>query len=60
MKILLETERLYFREFTLDDAEMLFEMHQDSAITMYVGDAVPVGYYRIDKENIDRIYHTSI
>jgi RimJ/RimL family protein N-acetyltransferase len=41
MKILLETERLYFREFTMDDAEMLFEMHQDPEITRYVRDAVP-------------------
>jgi ribosomal-protein-alanine N-acetyltransferase len=41
MKILLETERLYFREFTMDDAEMLFEMHQDHEITRYVGDVVP-------------------
>ena len=41
MKILLETERLYFREFTMDDDEMLFEMHQDPEITEYVGDAVP-------------------
>lgn len=41
MKVLLETERLYFREFTIDDAEMLFEMHQDPEITRYVGDVVP-------------------
>jgi RimJ/RimL family protein N-acetyltransferase len=41
MKKKLETERLYLREFTLDDAEMIFQMHQDVAITKYTGDPVP-------------------
>lgn len=36
-----ETERLYLREFTLDDAQLLFDMHQDPAITKYTGDPVP-------------------
>ncbi|MES2655624.1 MAG: GNAT family N-acetyltransferase [Bacteroidota bacterium] len=41
MHIKLETERLYLREFTLDDAAMVFEMHQDPAITRYTGDPLP-------------------
>lgn len=41
MRILLETERLYFREFTMDDADMVFDMHKDPEITRYVGDVVP-------------------
>jgi len=36
-----ETERLYFREFTLADAQMLYDMHQDPAITKYTGDPIP-------------------
>ena len=41
MKKKLETERLYLREFTLDDAEMIFQMHQDAVITKYTGDPIP-------------------
>lgn len=41
MKKILETERLYFRQFTLDDAEILYQMHQDPAITKYTGDPIP-------------------
>ena len=41
MNHLLETERLYFREFTLDDATLLYEMHQDAKITKYTGDPIP-------------------
>jgi ribosomal-protein-alanine N-acetyltransferase len=36
-----ETERLYFREFTLADTQMLYEMHQDPEITRYTGDPIP-------------------
>jgi [ribosomal protein S5]-alanine N-acetyltransferase len=36
-----ETERLYFREFTLADAQMLYDMHQDPEITRYTGDPIP-------------------
>lgn len=38
---MLETERLYLRQFTLEDADMLYDMHQDPAITKYTGDPVP-------------------
>lgn len=41
MHIKLETDRLYLREFTADDAACLFEMHQDPAITRYTGDPFP-------------------
>ena len=41
MEPILETERLYFRQFTLADAKMLYEMHQDPAITKYTGDPIP-------------------
>ncbi len=41
MNRMLETDRLYLREFTLDDADMLYDMHQDPAITKYTGDPVP-------------------
>lgn len=41
MKVKLETARLYLREFTLADAVLLYEMHQDPEITRYTGDPVP-------------------
>lgn len=41
MKVKLETARLYLREFTLADAALLYEMHQDPEITRYTGDPVP-------------------
>lgn len=41
MNIKLQTARLYLREFTLADAELLFQMHQDPAITRYTGDPLP-------------------
>ncbi len=40
-QIKLSTERLYMREFTLNDAQMLLDMHQDPAITKYTGDSIP-------------------
>jgi ribosomal-protein-alanine N-acetyltransferase len=36
-----QTDRLYFREFTMDDAALLYEMHQDPEITRYTGDPLP-------------------
>lgn len=41
MNIKLETPRLYLREFTLADVELLYNMHQDPAITRYTGDPMP-------------------
>lgn len=36
-----QTDRLYFREFTLEDAELLYKMHQDPAVWRYTGDKIP-------------------
>lgn len=41
IKKILETERLYFRQFVPGDAALLYEMHQDPAITKYTGDPIP-------------------
>lgn len=41
MNYFLETERLKFRHFTIEDAELLHNMHQDLAITKYVNDPEP-------------------
>ncbi len=41
MNIKLQTPRLYLREFTLADVELLYNMHQDPAITRYTGDPMP-------------------
>lgn len=37
----MQTSRLYFRQFTLADADLLYRMHQDPAITRYTGDPIP-------------------
>jgi ribosomal-protein-alanine N-acetyltransferase len=41
MKHIPETERLYMREFSLDDVATLYEMHQDPEIIRYTGDPLP-------------------
>ena len=38
MDDLFTSERLYFREFTLKDAEMLFALNNDSEVIKYTGD----------------------
>jgi RimJ/RimL family protein N-acetyltransferase len=35
MKKIIETERLYLREFTMDDAQLLLELNSDPRVTMY-------------------------
>ncbi len=41
MKIIFETERLLFREFTEDDAQLLFDLNKDEAIRKYVHEPAP-------------------
>lgn len=41
MSHLPQTDRLYFREFTLEYARVLYEMHQDSAVNQYIMDPIP-------------------
>ncbi len=38
MKKIIETERLYFREFTLEDAQLLIDLNSDPEVTRYTGD----------------------
>jgi ribosomal-protein-alanine N-acetyltransferase len=38
MKHILETERLYLREFTLDDAQKLIDLNNNFNVTRYTGD----------------------
>jgi RimJ/RimL family protein N-acetyltransferase len=38
MNIKLETERLYLREFTIDDAQLLINLNSDIEVTRYTGD----------------------
>ncbi len=40
MKITLETERLYLREFTIDDAQLLIDLNSDIDVTRYTGDGL--------------------
>lgn len=39
MKTLLETERLYLREFTVEDAKHFYLLNLDAAVIKYTGDA---------------------
>jgi [ribosomal protein S5]-alanine N-acetyltransferase len=41
MKIILESQRLIFREFTLDDAALLFELNKDDEVRRYVHEPAP-------------------
>ena len=43
MNVLLETERLVLRQFTLDDEQSLFELDNDPAVTRYINNGQPVG-----------------
>jgi RimJ/RimL family protein N-acetyltransferase len=43
MKPILTTERLYLREFTLDDAQLLVDLNSDINVTRYTGDG-PVDF----------------
>jgi [ribosomal protein S5]-alanine N-acetyltransferase len=38
MKTILETDRLYLREFTLTDAQLLIDLNSDPEVTRYTGD----------------------
>jgi len=38
MNIILETPRLYLREFTMEDAQLLMDLNSDPAVTRYTGD----------------------
>ena len=38
MKKTIETERLYLREFTIDDAQLLIDLNSDINVTRYTGD----------------------
>ncbi len=40
MKKVLETERLYLREFTLDDAQLLIDLNSNPNVTRYTGDGL--------------------
>ena len=40
MKIIIETPRLILREFTIDDAELIFELNKDPEVTKYTGDPI--------------------
>lgn len=52
MEITPQTARLFMREFTLADAEILYQMHQDPATTKYIGDPIPMDNIDIVKKII--------
>jgi ribosomal-protein-alanine N-acetyltransferase len=49
MKHLLETDRLYFREFTIDDAQLLIDLNSNHLVTRYTGDG-PVANIEASKK----------
>ena len=40
MNVIIETDRLILREFTLDDATLVYELNQDPEVTRFTGDPV--------------------
>ena len=40
MNIILQTERLVLRQFTIEDAELVYELNLDPAVTRYTGDPI--------------------
>jgi RimJ/RimL family protein N-acetyltransferase len=40
MQVIIETERLLLREFTLDDAELVYTLNSDPEVTRYTGDPI--------------------
>lgn len=49
MKSILITERLYLREFTINDAQLLVDLNSDIEVTRYTGDG------SVDLKEADRI-----
>lgn len=40
MTVIFETERLLFREFTMEDAQLVYELNRDPAVTEFTGDPI--------------------
>ena len=40
MNVIIETDRLLLREFTMDDAKLVFELNNDPDVIQYTGDPV--------------------
>lgn len=54
MNIILETPRLYLREFTMDDAQLLIDLNSDPEVTRYTGDG-PVKDLKDGKRILEEI-----
>lgn len=54
MKHILDTERLFLREFTIDDAQLLIDLNSNSNVTRYTGDG-PVESVAKAKEILETI-----
>lgn len=54
MKRIIETERLFLREFTIDDAQLLIDLNSNSNVTRYTGDG-PVESVAKAKEILETI-----
>lgn len=40
MNVIIETDRLILRTFTIDDAELIYELNRDEEVTRYTGDPI--------------------
>lgn len=54
MKIIFQSPRLYFREFTEDDFQLLYELNNNPNVIKYVHEPAPT------LENVIDILHNSI
>ena len=57
MNTIIETERLYLREITLDDQEALFRLHSNPSVQKYTGEAVAESIEEIEKAIENRNIH---
>ncbi len=52
--IVLETERMYFRQFRADDAHLLFELDRDPEVMRFISKGQPTPLARIQNEIVPR------
>ena len=57
VNIIIETERLYLREITLDDQEALFRLHSNPLVQKYTGEPVVRSIEEIEKAIENRNIH---
>ena len=53
MNVIIETQRLLLRTFTIDDVDLIFELNSDAAVTRYTFD--PIDDRKVAKEVLEKV-----